>query len=206
MTTELNEIPGSDEKDWPILLLNIVKQGIDDYIKLQHPKKRNLVYLEEHFRNAADMFFDPEFRFQNIKNEDNDHMSIKDMLSEMLNEDNIDLSMLHTYLINKAKEYWAEKNIKTVEIPQALAIEGHVYSLSHHEKTFYNKPHRIDYNNKIIYINMKSPTLEQDFIVAMVECLCYHEELKVSAKNIKLLGAAFYRLLKVNNSFKPIRK
>ena len=56
-----------DVKDYRLLLGHIIKQAIDDYIKLQHPKFRQKKYLHETFLDAVDMFFDPEYRFAYLK-------------------------------------------------------------------------------------------------------------------------------------------
>lgn len=188
-----------DQEDWRVLLRHVLRQAIDDYIKLQHPRYRQKKYLQEAFQNAVDMFFDPDYRFGFIQNDEDTDMSLEDFLIDALDTQRVDTDKLRSYVAESAAEYWREKSMDTIFIPDMFCVEGHVYDVVHKPEGDYF----FDYEAKELHINKKQESKnEQDFVLAMCEALCYHLDLRISKRNREEISKGLYRLLKVNNALR----
>src|SRR5687767_2012363 len=104
-----------DEQDWRNLLVTILNQTIDDYIKLQHPASRNRKYLQEFYLTAIAFLFDDSYTLSNIKNGFNEDMSVPDLNSEVMDTDKPDMKRLRQYAIQQTKEYWENKNMPVID-------------------------------------------------------------------------------------------
>lgn len=187
------------EEDYKTLLLAIIRQAMDDYIKLQHPKYRNKKYLQEAFDSAIGVFFDSSYRFLYLKNDEGESMSIEDLLSYFISSNKMDLETLRSHVIKEAKIFWENKLLNVIDIPESLIYDGHVYSVYHTDEDDYE----IDYVAKTITINKDSSNSDnqQNFVKAAVEVMFYHEEIPMPKSKLDLLGKAFYRMIKVNSCF-----
>lgn len=190
-----------DHHDFGKLLSAIIRQALDDYIKLQHPKYRQKKYLIEAWDQAVDMFFDDEYRFLAIQNDDGDDMSLRDMVKTALKSDRADIQKLRDYAIQEALEFWDNKDIKTLDIPETVQVSGHVYKVRHTEDSNYV----IDFTEKILTLD-KRPGIhnEERFINAVFEIMMYYEEIPIKKTNMKSMSKAWFRMLKVNNCFTGI--
>lgn len=187
------------QRDYKALLLGIVKQSMDEYIKLQHPRYRKKGYLQDAFESSVEMFFDDSFRFLYLKNEDGEMMSLQDLLSMFVSSKNMEIKKIKEHLITESKMYWENKLINVIDIPSALVYDGHVYLIEHSSDTDY----QIDYEAKIISLNMDSNNSDnqQTFVAAASEVMLYHENVPIQKKYIPVLGKALFRLLKMNSCF-----
>ena len=190
-----------DTEDGKVLLQHILRQAIDDYIKLQHPKYRRKKYLQEAFHNAIDMFFDTEYRFLHIQNDEGDDMSIEDFLRATTNGRRTEIEKLQEYVVEQANEYWDNKDLDTLTIPDTVIAYGNVYSVTHRDEPGYV----VDYDKREIH-TAKYPTgANQDlFLQAIVELACYHKDIRISRQKREELGHGLFSLLKVNNCFQII--
>ena len=189
---------GTAKEDWETLLMAILTQAMNDYVKLQHPKYRKKKYLQEAFDSAVKMLFDDTFEFMYLKNEYGDHMSLPDLLSNFISEKNMNLEKLRAHVINDAKLFWENKLLNVLDIPESFIYDGHVYDTVHTEEDC-----KIDYSNKKIHIDKENSNSDnqQVFIKAAVEIMLYHEEIPIAKKNIDILAKGFFRMLKVNSCF-----
>lgn len=189
---------GTAEEDYKALLMAILTQAMNDYVKLQHPKYRKKKYLQEAFESSVKMLFDDSFEFLYLRNENGDNMSFKEMLSYFISEKNMDLQKLRVHLIKEAKTFWENKLLNVLEVPQSFIYDGHVYDTVHSPDDS-----SVDYVEKIIYINKENDNsdTQQAFIKCAVEIMLYHEEIPISGKNIEKLAKAFFRMLRVNSCF-----
>lgn len=188
-----------DTVDSEVLLRHILRQAIDDYIKLQHPKFRQKKYLQEAFQDAVDMFFDPDYRFMHIKNEDGNDMSLPELLKQANYGRQSQSDRLKAYIVKESKIYWQNKELSALTIPDTMPICGHVYSVIHEDLPGY----RVDYESHDLYLNkQQSSDSEETLIQAVTEILCYHEDLAISRVKREKLGKSLYATLKVNNSFR----
>lgn len=187
-----------DEKDVVVLCTNILRQAIDDYSKLAHPKQRRKKYLEEAYQNAVNMFFDSAYKMIAFKNDDDEDMSLEDFIKRVLESERVDLDRLRDHVINQAVEYWETKDIRTVVIPSSVYVNGHVYQTSHHEDDY-----KVDYDEKVIYLNRDDSNSEnqEGFVAAVHEIVCYHEDITISKQQREQLSRAWFRVLRVNNCF-----
>lgn len=189
---------GTAREDWETILMAILTQAMNDYVKLQHPKYRRKKYLQEAFDSAVRMLFDDTFEFMYLKNDLGDDMSLPDLLSNFISEKNMDLEKLRTHVISEAKLFWENKLLNVLEIPESFIYDGHVYDTIHTDDEC-----KVDYISKSIHIdkdNSNSDT-QQVFIKAAVEIMLYHEEIPIAKKNIDILAKGFFRMLKVNSCF-----
>jgi len=182
------------QEDHRKLMSAILRQTIDDYIKMQHPRYRRRKYEREAFWSARDLLWDDDCVL-NIQDAEGLDMNLSSLCEAASDRDNVDIKNLRKYLIKQSQEYWKEKPVKTVEIPEDVVIEGHAYQVQQAEDT------EIDFENKIILLDKLSPTAEEEFMRAMVDLTCHHGEIKTSGKARKELGKALYRLLRINSCF-----
>lgn len=186
-----------DSEDYRRLLEAILRQAIDDYIKLQHPKFRTKKYLEEAFESAVDLFFDSEYRILNVKNESGEDMSLQDLVQEMMESDKDQIEKIKNYVIQEAKTYWETKLIQTIEIPNTIIFDGHVYTVFHSEDEA-----EVDYDEKIIFCDRSGSSEAQErFCQLLTEIVAYHEDLVVSQKALERLGKGVFRMLRMNSCF-----
>jgi len=197
MTNPSNGIPEEPE-DYKRLLFAIIRQASDDYIKLQHPKFRNKKYLQEAFSSAVELFFDPSYRLLHLKDNFDDDLSLKDLVSHLMDDDRSDLQLLQKHLIQQADQFWNQKYMRTIEIPENFIYAGHVYSVYHFRK---KKP-EVDFQKKEIYINKKIPSSEKDFLSIALLVVSKHEDMDKELLPMKnKLSESLFKMLKVNSCF-----
>ena len=189
---------GTARDDYKTILMAVLTQAMNDYVKLQHPKYRKKKYLQDAFDSSVTMLFDDTFSFLYLKNEDGESMSLKDLLSYFISEKNMDLKKLRTHVIDEAKLFWENKLLNVLEVPQSFIYDGHVYDTVHSEEKC-----EVNYLEKTIYINkeINNSDIQQAFINCAVEVMLYHEEIPISKKNLQALSRGFFRMLKVNSCF-----
>lgn len=187
-----------DHHDFGKLLAAIVRQALDDYIKLQHPKYRKKKYLIEAYDNAVDMFFDDDYRFSAIQNEDGDDMSLRDMVQTALKSDRVEIQKIRDHAIDQAVAFWDKKEIRTVEIPESLQVNGHVYRVQHQPDPGY----KVNYEAKTLFLDKHSgSTQEECFVAATFEIMLHHEDIVLKKNDVKHISKAWFRMLKINNCF-----
>ncbi len=191
-----------DEQDWRNLLVTILNQTIDDYVKLQHPASRNRKYLQEFYLTAIAFLFDDTYTLENIKNGFNEDMSVPDLISEVMDTDKPNMKRLRQYAINQTKEYWENKNMPVIDhIPDTVCISGETYMVQHaHISSF-----AIDHEAKTIVLDKHtSDTNKTNFLKACMTVIIEQEDLsnaKITAAAVSKLTKALAWLLKVNNCF-----
>ena len=188
-----------DTYDWKILLNAILRQAIDDYIKLQHPKFRKKKYLQEAFDSAVDMFFDSDFKFLHVQGPEGNFMSLKDLISSILEDDRLEMEKIKEHVIEEARAFWEIKMVNTLYIPDSFIYDGHVYAVHHSEEEDVS----IDLDAKIICLNkdIKDSENQQRFMEASVKIICYHEDITISQKNISQIGKGIFKMLRINSCF-----
>ena len=188
-----------DSYDYKVLLNAILRQAIDDYIKLQHPKFRKKKYLQEAFDSAVDMFFDSEFKFLHVKDPEGNFLSLKDLISSILEDDRIQMDKMKNHVVNEARSFWETKMVNTLYIPDSFIYDGHVYAVHHSEEEDVS----IDLDTKIISLNkdIKDSENQQRFMEASVKIICYHEDIAISQKNIDKIGKGIFKMLRINSCF-----
>lgn len=188
------------EREYKRLLLAILRKGMDDYVKLQHPRYRKKKYLQDAFESSIAMFFDDSYRFLHLKNEDGEEMSLADLLSWFITEKNMDIETLRTHLIQDAKVFWENKLLNAIDIPDSFIYDGHAYSIIHSEVS---GDYDIDYEAKEIFLNQDSDNSDNQeiFVHAATEVMLYHEDIRLPKKEIPQLGKAFYKMIRVNSCF-----
>ena len=188
------------EEQYKTLLMAILRQAMDDYIKLQSPIYRRKKYLQEAFDAAVSMFFDESYRFLYIKTTDGKNMSLTDLLSIFINDKKMNINDLREHLISESKKFWENKLLNIIEVPNSYIYDGHVYKVEHLDD---NDSYEIDFMKKLILINKdsKNSDNQQLFIKAAIEILLYHEDIPITAKNLEKLYKGFYRMIKVNSCF-----
>ena len=188
-----------DDEDLRVIYQKILRQAMEDYVKLQHPKYRKKKYLQEAFQNSVDMFFDTEYRFEHLTNHNDQEMSVKEFIEEALNLKRVNLHKIQDHLIEEAKQFWKEKEMHTIKIPDMICIEGVVYDIYQRDEPGYH----FDYEAHELYINKKeSDANEEQFILAICEAICYHLDIIVSKLNREEISKGIYRTLKINDALR----
>ena len=187
-----------DPEDYKTLLNAVLKQAIDDYIKLQHPKFRNKKYLKQAFTSAVELFFDKEYSFLYLKNEYDEELNLKELITHLLNDNRGDIALLQNHVIEEARAFWETKLIRTIYIPDSFVYCGHVYSI-HHTDT---DEASIDYKNKIITLNKKNDSESEEEFIELALTTCFHHEKKnISIDEIETISKIVFRMLKINSCF-----
>lgn len=137
-------------QDYKRIIAGIIEQSMDEYVKLQHPKSRKKKYLYESFANSFDIFFDPDYSFLYFNKADGSNMTTQDMLSVILTTATPELIVMQDHLINRAAEYWDNKYMKTITLPDCFIFKGHTYVFEHTEGT-----PSINHDTKVIKMNRK---------------------------------------------------
>lgn len=188
-----------DQQDWKVLLRHVLRQAIDDYIKLQHPSYRQKKYLQETFQDSVDMFFDPEYRFEHIQNDLDEEMSLNDFLEAALDSEKVNIKKLQEHVASEARKYWTKKKMDTIVIPDMFCIEGHAYDVAHTD----NETYAVDYESRKLYMSKtQTEANEEQFVKAMCEILCYHLEVRISKRNREDISEGLYRALKANGALR----
>lgn len=185
------------KEDYQKLMSAVLRQAIDDYVKLQHPKHRQRKYEKEAFITAVDLFWDEEYLLAILDDESKFH-TLKTLCMAASGRENIEIKNLRQAIVAQSKEYWKNKAMNTITIPEQITVAGHVYSVvdNSNEIEFY-----IDYDNKLIGLDLESDSAQQTFMKAVVDLTCYHDEIKTSAVARSQLSKALFQMFKVNNCF-----
>jgi len=127
LRTRFNEArdPGND---WQMLLKGVITQIMDDYIRLQHPTRRNAHYLKEAFLSSIAALWDEDYEFDLFLDEDGKPLTFRHLLTNRFGIENlshdevhkIDLGIIQNECIHEAKEYWLDKCLKVVEVPDSF--------------------------------------------------------------------------------------
>lgn len=195
---EVEEKVYIDPGDYKTLLNAILRQAMDDYIKLQHPKFRTKKYLQEAFDSAVELLFDSDYKMLYILNEYGEPMSLRDMITMLMDDDRADLEKLKQHVIQEARAFWETKLVRTLYIPDSFVYDGHVYSVHHTE----DPDSTIDFDKKEITLNKKrNSDTEQEFLSSAVDIVFYHEDLPSKKETREKISKALFRMLKINSCF-----
>jgi len=189
-----------DPGDYKNLLMKVLNQAIEDYIKLLHPRYRKKKYLKEAWQDAVDMFFDSDYAMVHIKNDDGDDMSLQDLLETILGTDDFSIEELQDHIIENALKYWEEKKISTVQIPDSVVVNGHVYYVVHTDDTGFVA----NYSNNTIKLNKTNESNnEETFVNALFEIAVKYEGLedKLSIEDTRKLSRTWFSILRLNSCF-----
>jgi hypothetical protein len=194
--------------EWQSLLKPLITQIMDDYIRLQHPSKREPVYLKEAFLTAIAALWDDDFTFAEFKNEKGEDMSFKEVLAARFGIENLSISEIHKIdlgpiqaeCIQEAKEYWLDKCLQVVELPDFLIFDGRSFSVW---KSDDEEPH-VDYKAMVIYVNPIEDEREmsEQFLQLSLEIAAYYRELKINKETLGEFSKAAYDLLRMNACFR----
>lgn len=186
-----------DSYDLNRLCQLIIRQGMDDYIKLQHPSCRTKQYMQEAFVSSVEMFFDDEYRISTLKTDENKPLTIQDIFREALDGSRVDLNKIRRTLVRDAWEFWSKKDLNTLRIPETLIVDGHVYVVLHSETK-----EEIDFDQKTIYLDKNKGSLSQEkFLKMTIEVLTELSDLKIKVDQLEILSKAIYRMFRMNNCF-----
>lgn len=182
------------QQDYQKLMSAVLRQAMDDYTKMLHPNCRKRKYEQEAFWSARDLLWDDECELA-IDDDEGNPMTLEKVAMVAADRENVDLKKLRSYLITETNNYWNEKQVKTIALPDDVIVEGYTYSVQQSEEP------NIDFDNRIIYMNKLSPTAEEDFVLTLMELSCHHGEIRTTGKIRKDLSKIFYRILRINNCF-----
>jgi len=182
--------------DMKKLKIAVLKQSMDDYVKLQHYRYRSKKYLEESFLYAVCVFFDPTYTFLYFFNDNELNMSSKEFIASALNINIKNLNPMQNYLKNESIRYWNKKYMKTFTIPSYLVFQGIVYNILMSEKE-----NKICYKKNEIYLNKKQEGAGKVLISLFTELVDKENKLRLTNKQKDDISESFYSLLKMNRLY-----
>lgn len=186
-----------DVADYKKLLISVLNQAIDDYIKLQHPSYRRKTYMQEAFLNAIDMFFDETYQLEAFVDEDSEHLSLNKLITEALGIESPDIKAFQEYIIKTTRDFWYANRAKTIYIPDTVSIEGHVFDIKQSDTT------SIDFKNKAIFLNKEITTEnEQNFLKTVLTVAYQITKTDISETDLQKQSNILFNLFKVNDTFR----
>jgi hypothetical protein len=134
-----------------------------------------------------------------LTNDMGEEMNLKDMITQLLDDDRANLDKMKSHVIEEARTFWETKLVKTLYIPKSFIYDGHVYAVEHTEEL----DPKIDFEKKVITLNRKEEDSENQerFVLVALQVMLYHEDIGISQKNIETLGKALFRMLRINSCF-----
>ena len=187
-----------DPEDYKTIIKAVLRQGMDDYIKLQNPKFRSKKYIQEAFDSSVEMFFNSNYKMLHLLNEYGEPMSLKDMMTTILEDDRVSGKNIQNHLIRESRSFWETKLVRTLYVPDSFIYDGHVYSVYGAE----DAENKVCFEEKEIYINKELDSeTELEFVKATIDIIHYHEDIKTAAAGREVIAKAIYRMLKVNSCF-----
>lgn len=189
----LNPTDPIEYEDRRILFEKILQQALTDYIMLMLPRKRRRGFLEEHFRDAAEMFFDDEFRFESLKNAEGEELSLVEFLTE-IGQSHPDIETLQETLVTEAKEYWDQIEMAVIQVPNIITIDGQVFQVLNKS----NSKLEIDFDTRIISFDFNE-NLQENFMNAVLMIMCDINEINMKLEKVSKLSQSLLRFLKLNN-------
>ncbi len=188
-----------DGDDYKALLFKILVQAMDDYVKLQHPKLRSKEYLQEAFDDAVDMFFNSEYSMLLVPDKNGEPTTLKSLVNQLLDGDKVNLDKIRNYVIQQAYEYWNNRELNVLVIPESFIYQGHVYQVYHSEE---EDEFEIDFEKKIITLNKHTDTSNQEkFIKAVTQIIFYHDDITLAQTKIDQIGKGIFQALRMNACF-----
>lgn len=185
--------------DYQLLAEKVLLQAMLDYVRLQHPAHRDRRYLLEAFMDAADMFYDPDYLVGEFVDDAGNPVDLEEFLKVATDRDRTNIPGLHAHLRASSLEHWKPKEKEIlIKIPPIFTIKSIPWYTEHHEKP----GHEIDFDERIIYLNKKTPQGQQDFVEAMLDIIWDLLELKVAAKKRKEFAELLYETLVINDNLK----
>lgn len=195
------------EDDWQSLLKALISQIMDDYIRLQHPLRRNQTYLKEAFCATIAALWDHDYTFAEFKNENNQDMTFREILAARFGLDKLDISEIHKInlgalqqeLIKEAQEYWLDKGLSIVKVPDFFIFDGRAFSIWKTEDIS-----SIDFENMIIYLEdiNDDRELNETFIKISMEIAAYYRNIKINKETLNEFSKAWYEIMRFNSCFK----
>ena len=192
---------GVDTLDYRTLVTKVVMQGVQDYVSLAHPKARVKKFLNDAHLSSIYMLFDDTYRFEHFTNGYEDKCSLEDMLMVSTERENVDIDKFRKWVIERAKANMEKKDIVTVNIPDTLFIDGHVYEVIHDDESDHFS---IDFEEKVIVMNksVDNSDNQEHFVLAAFEITLYHQDTRMSAAARKNLAKTWFRVLRSNSCFR----
>lgn len=187
-----------DQHDYQRLAVEVFRQALDDYKRLQFPSMRSRKYMHETWLEAVDMFWDPEYRLEAFTDDNKAPMDLRNFMMLASDRSNLDIEALYKYLKQESFTYWENKLAYTMSTPDVIMVCEVPYNILHSEQPSY----RIDYDTRTIFVDKRQTDLGQEnFITAILEIICFHEDIRMAASARKIIGAVLTRTLKRNGHF-----
>ncbi len=196
MTTSFDPVEASDLTK---IAVHVFRQVVEDYVHLQHPLTRVKKYIHEAFLSAVDMFWDPQYEMSSFLNDEGKPMNLEEFLMLAADRSNLNKDALIKYLQKESESYWKNKHMNTIDIPEIMMVCNVPYNVCQRDSDTFE----VDYDNRILYVN-KTMTDQNNvqFCAALLEIICFHQDLKISKAARQEIGTKLYDTLKINNSFK----
>jgi hypothetical protein len=196
------------EDDWQRLLKAVIGSVMDDFIKLQHPSRRNEGYFREAFQLALAALYDDDYciEWPGPKGEKTVY-TFKEILHERFGLDNIskreiqkmDMFPFREALIKSAEDYWSNKQLSCVTVPDFFTFRGYAYTVFLHKK-----PSSVDDKNAIIYIKrVEDDKLFQiNFLEQVISIIDMKDNIKLTDIQKEKMARALWEVLRMNSCFR----
>jgi hypothetical protein len=186
------------ENDYQLLAEKVLLQAMMDYVRLQHPNSRDRKYLTEAFMDAADMFWDPEYRIGPFTNDDGKPMDVMEFLKLAADRERVDLQGLQKHLKAQSYTHWKPLERDIMTIPDVLTIKAEPWYVEHEETTEYT----IDFDERRIFLNKKEHCGQIALLTAVIDILWDDLGVKTSARKRREFAEALYQTLVMNDNFR----
>ena len=149
------------------------------------------------------MFFDTSFTFENFHSleDDNENLSLEDLIKYLLKKTNIDMNNIHTHVAQQSMDYWWNKNFHDLSVPETITISGIVYTVINSPTNPY-----VDHENKRIYCPARKIGSDRVFFHICLKLILESANINLDDSQIDDLFKIFYLFLKINSPLEQYKK
>jgi hypothetical protein len=200
--------------EWQRLIKGVLKNLMDDFIRLQHPSARDEQGCKEAFQMSLAALYDIDYRISWPGPEGTDlELSFRELLAQRFGLDNIDrreiqrinIDPLRKELIQEALAYWKNRKTSIVDPPDFISYKGESYSVW--PVSGAKDDTSIDTEACIAYVltdkdKPRGPKFQHEFLRATFMLVNEKEDLSLTEDQIEELSKAYYEILRMNGCFR----
>lgn len=182
------------QEDFNKILYAILDSCATNYTKLQHPLNRCKSYHLEDFANSIELFFNPEFTFEHLRNPPDfeTRMTGYDFFSYLGYTTKVDYNIIQSAVVNASIDYWWEKKFHKMPILKVFTVCGYVWT-SHESKQL-----TIDYDSRRLYIPKQNDKMFYDAVLKIIK---HYHPIDIKEEDFESFSKYIYLFLKINNAF-----
>jgi len=200
LTISEEEASGDDHYK---LVLRVIEQAIDDYVRLYHPERRSFLGMNEPYRTAHDMLFDKTYKTAGLQDLFAAEVSLKDMLAFVGQEGEISMTEMLDRTETKAATYNRKHLYIDFRLPEYFNMAGKSYRIDIDDID----TALVDHDERIIYIGAdrdansaaQTRSINTNFFTCVAMIIFHSMEKPMGSINAHEMGELLYDLFILNS-------